>query len=129
MLQHAAFHHRDAVGQRIGLGLVVGDEDRGHAALHAEVLDAAAQHGAQLRLELAHRLVEQIEVGVAHQRAAEAGALLLAAGDRRRIAVEDVLDLEQFGDRLRPLGATSLCGQPRALFSAKAMLSRTVSGG
>ena len=106
LLQHAALHHRDAVGERIGLGLVVGDEDRGHAPLDEQALQPAAQHRAQLRLELAHRLVEQVEVGPAHQRAGEAGALLLAARDRGGIAVEDRLDLDQrrdLGDRLRDL--------------------------
>ena len=33
LLQHAALHDRDAIGERVRLGLVVGDEDRRHAAL------------------------------------------------------------------------------------------------
>ena len=77
---------------------VLGDEDRGQTALLDKVLDAAAQNGAELRLKLAHRLVEQMQVGIADQRPAEAGALLLAAGDGTRIALEYVLDLEQLGD-------------------------------
>ena len=64
-----------------GLGLVVGDDDGGQPALDQPVLDPGAQDGAQARLELAHGLVEEEEVGVADKRAGEAGALLLA---RRR---------------------------------------------
>ena len=80
LLQDAAFHYRDAVGERIRLGLIMGDENRSHAALDQQALQAAAQHRAQLRLELTHRLVEQIKVGAStDQRARKAGALLLAA--------------------------------------------------
>ena len=71
LLQDAPFHHRDAIGQRVGLGLVMGDEDRRHAALDEEAFQAPAQDRAQLRLKLAHRLVEQIEIGPTHQRAGE----------------------------------------------------------
>ncbi len=42
LLQLALLHDRDAVGQRIGLGLVVGDEDRRQSVLRDQiVLDAA----------------------------------------------------------------------------------------
>ena len=63
LLQHARLHDGDAVGKGDRLGLVVGDEDGRHAALDQIVLDPRAQDGAQLRLELAHRLVEEVEVG------------------------------------------------------------------
>ena len=76
--QHAFFHHGDAVGQGNRLGLVMGDEHRRHLRSISQSLMPRAQDRPQLRLELRHRLVEQIEVGVAHQRAGEAGALLLA---------------------------------------------------
>ena len=84
-------------------------------ALAEEVLDAAAQHGAQLRLELAHRLVEEIEIGVAHQRAGEAGALLLAARDRGRIALEDAPRSRPAWRSRRPSASTSPCGSREAL--------------
>lgn len=68
LLEHAPLHHRDAVGERARLGPVVGDEDRRQPALLDEMLDAPAQHGAQLRLGLAHRLVEQVQAGVGLER-------------------------------------------------------------
>ena len=73
----------------------------------------AAQHGPQPRLELAHRLVEEVEVGPAHQRAGEAGALLLAAGDGGSDSVPAFVDLEESAicaDLLRHLGLR----QPRS---------------
>ena len=79
LLEHAALHDGDAVGERIGLGLVMGDEDRGHAAIDQQALQAAAQNGAQLRLELTHGFVKQIEIGLADERARQARALLLSA--------------------------------------------------
>ena len=112
--RHAAFHHRDPVGERIGLRLVMSDEDRRHPVLVEQVLDAAAQHRAQLRLELAHRLVEQIEVGAAHQRAGQRGALLLAARDRGRITLEDRFDLDERRD-LGDAPLALLARHPRAL--------------
>ena len=61
LLQDALLHHRDPVGQRDRLGLVVGDEHGRHLVLDQIVLDPRAQDRAQLRLELGHRLVEQRE--------------------------------------------------------------------
>jgi hypothetical protein len=95
LLKHAALHHRDPVGQRVGLGLVMGDEDRGQPALLDEMLDPPAQQRPQLRLQLPHRLVEQMQLRIADQRPPEAGALLLTAGDRARIAVQHIRDLQK----------------------------------
>ena len=98
LLHHAAFHYGNTVGQGIGLGLVVRDENGRQAALLDEMLDAAAQQRAQLRFELAHGLVEQMQIGIADQRPPQARALLLAAGDRAWVAVQHVLDLEELRD-------------------------------
>ena len=81
LLQIAALHHRDAVGKGIGLGLVMRDEYRRQAAFLDEVFNAPAQDGAQLRLELSHWLIQQVQVSSADQGAAKAGALLLASRD------------------------------------------------
>ena len=79
LLQHALLHHRDAVGQRNRFGLVMSHDHRRHLLRDKVVLDAGAQQGAQLRLELRHRLVQQVDRGVADQRASEAHPLLRAA--------------------------------------------------
>ncbi len=102
LLQHPAFHHRDPVRQRVGLGLVMGDEDRRHRAVLEQTFQPAAQHGAQLRLELAHRLVQHIKIGVAHQGPRQRCALLLAARNRIGIAIEDRFDFDQRGHLLHP---------------------------
>ena len=56
-------------------------------------LDLDAQLGAQLRVEIRERLVEQEHAGLAHQRAADRDALALAAGQLGRLAVEQLGDL------------------------------------
>ena len=128
LLQDTALHDCDAIRKRVGLGLVMGDEDGRHCAVLEQALQPAAQHGAQLRLELSHRLVEHIEIGVAHQGTRQRCALLLAAGDRVGIAIEDRFDFDQRGHLPDPL-VRPHCPDSRPRFSAKAMLSRTVSGG
>src|ERR1700722_17929230 len=98
LLQHAAFHDRDAVGERIGFRLVVSDKDRGHAAIDQKALQATSQDSAQPRLELAHGFVEEIEMGLTHERASETGALLLSARNGAWISIEDPLDLQNLRD-------------------------------
>ena len=113
LLQHAAFHDRDAVGERIGLGLVVCDKDRGHAAIDQKALQPASQDGAQPWLELTHGFVQEIEIGLAHERARETCALLLSARNRTWISIEDPLDLQDVRD-FRHRSLHILCGHARA---------------
>jgi hypothetical protein len=49
-------------------------------------------------VEVAERLVEQEEQGIAHQGAAHRDPLALAAGELRRLALEQAVDLQQCGD-------------------------------
>ncbi len=74
-------HDRDAVGKRQRLDLVVGDVDHGRAELHVQLLQLDAELGAELGVEVGERLVEQEDVDVADQRAADGDALALAAGE------------------------------------------------
>ena len=97
LLDDPAVHHRDPVGQRQRLDLVVGDVDHGRAELHVQLLELDAQFGAQLGIEVGQRLVEQEHVDVAHQGPADGDALALAAGELRRAALQERLDLQQFG--------------------------------
>ena len=76
----AARQHDDAVGKRHRLGLVVGDVDHravGHRGLELGDLDPGghAQRGVQVR----QGLVEQINLGVAHDGPADGDALALPA--------------------------------------------------
>ena len=77
-------HDRDAVAHRHRLDLVVGDVDGGRADLLLQPLDLAARLHAQLGVEVGERLVHQEHLRVAHERAAERDALLLAAGELAR---------------------------------------------
>ena len=76
-----AFITADAVGEREGLVLVVGDEDGRRARRSEDSLHLVAHLGAQLGVEVRERLVEQEERGRRRQRASEGDPLLLTAGE------------------------------------------------
>ncbi len=86
LLQPAAVDHRDMVGERQRLGLVVGDIDEGDAGAALQALELDAHLLAQLGVEIGERLVEQQDLGLDHQAAGERDALLLAARQLVRIA-------------------------------------------
>ena len=67
------------------------------------MLQLAAHMGAQLGVEMGDRLVEEEQLGLAHDGAADGDALLLAAGELGRPAVEQGTDLEQLGGALHLL--------------------------
>ncbi len=71
-------------------------------------LDLDPQVGAQLRIEIAERLVEQEHVDVAHQRPADGDALPLAARQFRRLALQQRLDLQNFDARATRVSISSL---------------------
>ena len=84
------------------------DVDRRRADAALEPLELVARGGAQLRVEVGERLVEQEHVRLAHERARERDALALAAGQLARLAVEQVADLQQLGGPQRALLALAL---------------------
>ncbi len=94
LLDLAGAHHGDARGQRHGLDLVVRDVDHGRAQVVVQLLQLAAQFGAQLGIEVGQRLVEQEDLGLAHQRAADRHALALAARELRRLALQQLGQLQ-----------------------------------
>ena len=69
----------NAVGQRHGLDLVVGDIDDGGAQALVQAFDLGAHFGAQLGVQIAQRLVEQKHLGLAHDGAANGHPLALPA--------------------------------------------------
>ena len=77
----AAVHHRDPVGHRQRLLLVVGDVDEGDPDLLLDPLELDLQALAQLQVEGAERLVEEQHLRQVDDRAGERDALLLAAGE------------------------------------------------
>ena len=91
----------DAIGERDGLGDVVGDEDGGEAMLAPDAVEQAMHLGAGQRIERPERLVEEKDAGTAHQGAGERDALLLAAGEDRRPIVGALgkADIPKRGER------------------------------
>ena len=108
LLDHALVHHRDLGRHGHRLDLVVGDVDDGALELAVELLDLEPHLGAELGVEVGQRLVEQEQADLLDQRPADRDALALAAGELRRLAVEEMVDLEELrrpGDALLDLGA------------------------
>src|SRR5262245_38357027 len=88
LLDHAAIHHDQNVGERHRLELVVGDVDRGRAQPALQLPDLDAHGDAEFRIEVGQRLVEQKGFRLAHDGAAHGDALALAAGELPRLAFE-----------------------------------------
>ena len=81
LLDDALVEHRDPVGQRQRLLLVVGDVDARDAEVLLHLLELLAQLHAQLGVEVGKRLVEADDGRLRHQRAGDGDALLLTAGE------------------------------------------------
>ena len=87
LLDLAAVHHRDPVGHRERLLLVVRHVDERDADLALDPLQLHLQALAELQVEGAERLVEQQDLGQVDQRAGQRDPLLHAAGELIRPAV------------------------------------------
>ena len=124
LLQLAAAHDRDPVGEHHRLLLVVGDEHRRDAELALQPLDLGAGVDPQRRVEVGERLVHQEDGRIAHHGAADRHALALAAAELRRPAIEQRPEVQHLGRRCRPAAgwspASSVCWR-----RPKLMLSRT----
>ena len=95
LLDLAAVHHHDLVGDVHRLLLVVGDDDRRRVRLLVQPPQPHAQLGANLRVERAERLVEQQHGGIDGERAGEAHPLPLTAGELRRVAIREAVELHE----------------------------------
>ena len=95
LLKHAAVEHGDTVAHGHGLDLVMSDVERRDAQAALEPGDLGPRLDAQLGIEVGERLVEQEHAGLPHECAAHGDALPLPAGERRRPAIKEGLDLEQ----------------------------------
>ena len=103
--QPAHVHDADAVGEREGFLLVVRDQDRGGAEAALHVADGVAQFDADHRVERAERLVEHQHGRLVGERARHGDALLLAAGELRRLALAEPLEGDQLQQLLAPLAS------------------------
>ena len=108
LLDVALVHHRDGVGHRHGLLLVVGDVDEGEPDLGLDALELDLHLAAQLEVERAERLVEQQHLGVVDQRAGQCHALLLAAGELVGLAPGELRHLHELEGVVGPGGGVLL---------------------
>ena len=92
LAQAALDDDAEAPGQRRRVLGVVGHEQRREPEPGQHVLQLAADDGAGLGVERRERLVEQQHAGVARQRPGQRDALALAAGQRARALVGQVVD-------------------------------------
>src|SRR5262250_554972 len=98
LLDAPAVHHRDAVGEAERLDLVVGDEEHGDAEAALEELDFHAHLLTELRVEIAERLVEEEEIRLVDEGAAEGEALHLPAAQERARPLAEPAEADQVED-------------------------------
>ena len=119
LLDAAAVHDRDAVGDRQRLLLVVRDVDGRDPELELDAADLLAQLHAHLRVERGERLVEQQHARLDRERARERDALLHPAGELMRIALARVPE----PDQLEQLADRAFAGPPSACFRIRSPYS------
>ena len=73
------------------------DKNHRHAELPVQLLDLHPHLHAKLRVEIGQRLVEEKNLRLADDGAADRDALALAAGELPGSAVEQLVDLQNFG--------------------------------
>ena len=124
----ALLQHRDAVAHLDRLVDVVGDEDDRLADLGLEAQELVLEPLAVDRVDRAERLVHQHQRRVGGERAGDADALALAAGELRRVAAGHLLrqadQVEQLLARARRCAAC-----PSRAAAARWRCSRRSSGG
>ena len=106
LLQQAVPEHRDPLPERHRLDLVVRHVDGRHAEPLVQLRELRAHRHAQLRVEVRERLVHQERLRLAHDRPAHRDALALAARERRRLAVEQLVEPERLRDLVDAPAAT-----------------------
>ena len=104
LLDLAVAHHRHPLPERHRLDLVVRDVDGRRAEPRVQARELRAHADAELRVEVRQRLVHQERERLAHDRATHRDPLALAAGERGRSPVEQLVESQQPRDPLDPLG-------------------------
>ena len=128
LLQLRVAHHRHAVGQRQRLDLIVGDVDHRLLQFLMDGFQIEEHLELQMRVDMAHDLVQDENRRVPDQRPAQADPLLLAAGQRPRTLPENIVDAQHLRDFPRLLFLRSPSGRPRTS-SGKARFSSMVKFG
>ena len=90
LLHEPLAHDDDAGAHRHRLDLVVGDVEEGGAQPRVQLGDLGAHLRAQAAVQIGERLVQQKDLRLAHERAAERDALALPGGERLGLAHEAV---------------------------------------
>ena len=101
LAQAALVQDRDAVRHHHRLLLIVRNHDRGNAEFPLQAHDLRLHLAAQVRIEAAKRLIQKQHGRAGDERAGEADALLLSAGQLARQAIvepDQAHHLERFGD-------------------------------
>ena len=73
------------------------DVDGGDAQLRLNLLQLIAHLIAELRIEVAKRLVQQEHLRIAHKRTSQCHTLTLTAGELRRLAVKQFIQTQHRG--------------------------------
>jgi len=107
----------DAVGQSHRFHLVMRDINHGRAEAAVQLAQFDAHRRAQLGVEVGQRFVEKKHFRFAHNRAADGGALALAAGQLARLALQQRSQVQRFGrgrDATVDVGRGQLGGHAQA---------------
>ncbi len=104
LLQDAVLEHGDPVAHGHGLDLVVRDVHRGGAQPALQRGDLGARLHPQLGVQVGQRLVHAEHLRLPHDRPAHRHPLALATGERLRLAVQELLQVEDLGRFPDPLG-------------------------
>ena len=97
LLDEAVLHNDDAGAHGHSLGLVVGNVDEGGLQTLVQLGDLGAHLRAQLRVQVGQRFVQQEDLRLTDDGAAQGDTLTLTAGQSLRLAVEQVLDVQDLG--------------------------------
>ena len=114
LLHCAGAQHGDPVGDRERVELIVGHHDHGGAEFSLEPPNLASHRLSQTGVEVADRLVEQVQVRLLHDRAADRHPLLFPSGNRLDSPIEERFDAEQTRDAFDALGDLAARGPPYA---------------
>jgi len=91
-------YRRRVAAEQQRFGRLRGRVDHGAVAIGEKPRQLVAQALAELVIEVCERFVEEHQVGVLHQGTGECGALLLAAGQLARAAVQERVEPQELGD-------------------------------
>ena len=112
LLDAALVHHHEAVGEREGLAVVVGDEQDRQAEPGEQRPQLGDQTVAQRAVERTERLVEHQQARLRGERAREGDALLLAARELRDAAGAEAVEADERERLLRAGLRLGACRAP-----------------